>query len=650
MVSKRKLWKIQALSYLKNKGIFIYQYAGMGGMERAQASHVAEANAMGRPRRPRHRTEQAMAELVDSAVSSRIQGRVENVRVVLDYAGGEISVEDDGYGMGIAELERTWAPGGAGEGAGGQGTGPRGASMALGRRVRVVTQGRGSGRRLAMECGERRRGGAGPGRHGAVAVAGSPRRGGHGTSVTISGLRVPLYPAQATKFRERFGRRYGSHIKRNDIRITVNGRLCAPTEPEVEEGSKRMLKVGLPAKNIGVHGWVALLKRRASGGDYGIHLHSRGMLISPYAKFGFEAHPGMARLVGSVTLDNVPLNASGTGFLTDSDGYREAERAFMADPAVKSMAVRSAGRARRNHEAETVLNPPDYPKRRKLARLGEAESRRLLDSMGTEAIASDWGLGVRLEDGGVGLYRVEVRDGAREIIVNKRSDVFLAFRNPLHLLVMIQAEVEAFPDDPGLGSFVSMRNGMWENRIGNLVGTRPMTGRLRNKHLLDQELHGLCDHILENHGARFQFTALSTLAEFMNNAHRKVAYTIYAERRTGGALRDVVSRHGKYSVLLDPTHSQLSTAFGMAGNTGMIVIREHAHVQDSIVAPFEKAWVDLFVETTKKGLSHFRMELEMVETLVSLDMVAKGRILAWARRRRIEGAVRDYLEVQHSDS
>lgn len=619
-------------------------------MERAQADHVSNMIAVGRPRRPRHRTEQAMADLVDSAVSSRIQGRVENVRVVLDYAGGEISVEDDGSGMGIADLERTWAPGGAVGGAGGPWTGARGASMALGRRVRVVTQSKDSGQRLVMECGERRRRGAGHGRHGAVAIADSPSRGRHGTSVIISDLRVPLYPAQATKFRERFGRRYGSHIKKNSIRISVNGRLCAPTEPEVEEGTKRMLKVDLPAKNIGIHGWVALLKRRASGGDYGIHLHSRGMLISPYAKFGFRAHPSMARSIGSVTLDNVPLNASGTGFLTDSDEYREAERAFMDDPAVKSMASRSAGRVRRNYEVETVLNPPDYPKRRKLAKLGEAESQRLLDSMGTKPIASDWGLNVRLEDGKAGLYRVEVHDGAREIIVNKKSDVFRAFRNPLHLLVMIQAEVEAFPDDPGLDGAVSMRNGMWENRIGNLVGTRPGTGRLRNKHLLGQELYGLCDHILENHMARFQFTALSTLAEFMNNAHRKVAYTVYVEKQAGRPMQDVVSQYGKYSVLLNPTHSQLSTAFGMAGNTNMIVIREHAHIQDSIVAPFEKAWVDLFVETTKKGMSHFRIELEMVETLVSLDMVAKDRILAWARRRRIEGAVREYLEVQHSDS
>jgi len=619
-------------------------------MVRAPTNHAQGKSPTRQPRDSKYRTEQAIAELVDSSISSRIQGRLENINVVLDYASREISVVDDGSGMGIADLERAWAPGGAGEEPGRQGIGTRGACMALGRRVRITTQGKSSGQRLVIECEERRRGNANHSWQDMMTISDSPNKDGHGTSVIISGLRVPIYPAQATKFRERFGKRYGSHIKKNNIRMSVNGRLCVPTEPEVEEGTKSILKVDLPAKNIRIHGWVALLKKRSTDGDYGVHLHSRGMLISPYAKFGIRAHPSMARSIGSVTLENVPLNLSNTKFLTKSEEYREAEKAFMGEPAVKLMVKRSSGHASRNYDIETVLNPPDYPKRRKLAKLSEAESQKLLDKMGTEPITSDWGLNVRLENGGTGLYRVEIRDGVREIIVNKKSDVFRAFRNPLHLLVMIQAEVEAFPADPSLGGFVNMRNGMWESRIGNLVGTRPETGRLRNKHLLDQELCGLCDHILENHRARFQFTALSTLAEFMNNAHRTVAYTVYAEKRTGKLLQRVVSQYGKYAVLLDPTHLQLSTAFGMKGNTNMIVIREYANVQDSIVAPFEKAWVDLFVETTKKGMPHFRIELEMVETLVGLGMVTKDRILSWARRRKIESAVSEYLEVQHSDS
>ena len=168
--------------------------------------------------------------------------------------------------------------------------------------------------------------------------------------------------------------------------------------------------------------------------------------------------------------------------------------------------------------------------------------------------------------------------------------------------------------------------------------------------MLVGELRGLCDHIVKKHHRRFQFTALSTLATYLNQTYRKIAYTVYTVKGSGDSLESVIRNHGEFATILDPTYPQLATAFDVVENKDIVVIREYASIPKSVVAAFDKSWVDLFVEATKKGMRIYEMELEMVEALLNLDMVTEDRLLAWAKRRKVNVEVEKYLEVQHSDS
>lgn len=600
-----------------------------------------------------YKTEEAIAELVDNAIDARVDGRAGSVEVLL-RGPREIAIRDDGRGMDLAGLERAWRLGaGSGESAGriGRfGIGLKSATSALGRHVRIATKAAGSEHELVLEYDEDR---WMEDRDAGWENVGVERRaaevGSHGTEVRVSSLRRYMNPERMTRVRKWFGVRYGPFIKNGEIRLSVDGKECVAREPEIEAGTKRKIDI-TTLDDLSIRGWVALLKKRSIKGDYGVHLYSKGRLIKPYAKFGIPTHPTAAKFIGSVVLENVPVNVFKTEFFTQHGSYEAAKNAFKADPAVKETLKRAANRSPHAIQVKNILNPPDYPKKVRLPRLGEAEAENLLESIGTDVIETDYGPNIRLEDGGSGLYRIENKGHGEVVVVNRQSDVFRAFRNPLHLLVMIQAEADLFSGDPQASGSVAVRNGRWERRISNLVNVRPKNPSLRNEDMLMSDLRDLCSHLVKKYRRRFQFTALSTLAEHLNQVYRKVAYTVYTTKGGGGHLVDEIRKHGEFAPILNPAYPQLRTAFDMVERKDIVVIREFASIPKSFVATFDKAWVDLFVEVTKKGMKQYNVELEMVEALLNLEMVTEDRLLAWAKRRNVAERVKEYLAVQHSDS
>jgi len=622
-------------------------------MERLSVDATPDKSLMVKLGRVGYKTEEAIAELVDNAIDARIDSRVGSVEV-LRRGPREIAVLDDGRGMDIAGLERAWRLGsGSGESdsrIGRFGIGLKSATSALGKHVKIVTKVAESEHELVLEHDEDRWINDKRSRWENVAVERRRAEAGrHGTEVCVSSLRMYTDMVQMARLRNWFGVRYGPFISRGEIRLSVDGKACVAKEPEIEGGTKKEIDIRT-LDGISIHGWVALLKKRSIKGDYGVHLYSKGRLIKPYAKFGIPTHPTAAKFVGSVALEGVSVNVFKSRFFTQHGSYEAAENAFKADPAVRETLKSAAKRSPHAVQVKKILNPPDYPKKVRLPRLGEAEASRLLEGIGTEVIETDYGPNIRLEDGGSGLYRMEEKGNGREIVVNRQSEVFRAFRNPLHLLVMIHAEADLFSGDPQTRRNVEVRNGRWERRISNLVNARPKNPSLRNEDMLVADLRELCGHLVKKYHQRFQFTALSTLATYLNQVYRKVAYTVYTVKGSGEHLVDKIQNHGGFAPILDPTYPQLATAFRMVENKDIVVIREYASIPKSIVATFDKSWVDLFVEATSKGMLQYKMELEMVEGLLNMEMVTEDKLLAWAKRRNVAERVKEYLAVQHSVS
>ena len=276
-----------------------------------------------------YRTEQAVSELVDNAIDARLPDEAERINVVLDFVNRTITVSDDGRGMTLKGLQRgltiALASDRAQPGAdlGAFGMGLKSACSALGKSFTIVTSTDRSKSEYVAEYDEdawlrdRTRD------WGSFEVQSRPRTGAHrGTSVTVSRLNVPLYPNQTTAFKRIFGIRYGAYLRSGQVRLYVNSRQCLASDPDVEDGSRRDLEIPLPSGGI-VRGWVGLLKRRSVKGDYGLHLYRNGRLIRAFDKFGMRMHPEVAKVVGELHLDRVPVNFCKSGFLTESAEYAE---------------------------------------------------------------------------------------------------------------------------------------------------------------------------------------------------------------------------------------------------------------------------------------------------------------------------------------
>ena len=205
----------------------------------------------------------------------------------------------------------------------------------------------------------------------------------HGTRIAITGLRVPLYATQTTLFKRRLGERYGEYMRQGHADIRINRVKCEAVSPDMADGSVRHFALETSAGRIPA--WIGLLRRRSVVGSYGIDLYYRDRLIRMHSRFGIRDHPSVAKIVGRVSLDHVPLNFYKTGFITDSVEYAEAEQAFRAHPAVLDTVKGLGGRAGAGGEA--LCHVYDYMLGRRsepgagAARLGRAASVSLLDSL-----------------------------------------------------------------------------------------------------------------------------------------------------------------------------------------------------------------------------------------------------------------------------
>ena len=606
-----------------------------------------------------YRTYEALSELVDNSIDARMSELV-NIHVVLDYARQVVSVADDGMGMALPELrdamtiakETAYPPG---KKLGLFGLGMKTACSFLGRSFTIVTSKPDTSVEYVVEYDEDSWEQGPEAQWKSFPYSKRPKndRSRHGTTVTITKTKIPLYAEQTTRFKARFGERYAAYLKQKQAKITINNVDCKSVSPQLAKNTMRRFKVNTPAGPV--KAWVGLLKRRSVVGSYGINLYYGDRLIKMHTKFGIRDHPQIAKVVGGISLDHVPVNFYKTGFIVESREYKETEDAFRAHPALKEIVQKSVQTLHQAVDTSAIYgyltgrtsDPPGIS-----ARPGRAESRELLNSLTPfEFLVGGRRVAIRYDDSEGELYTLSRKGTGLEVTINKDSPVFAAAKNPLYMVALAVAEakiVAAGGKSPK--SFLEERNKAIAYLMDGWVqlgGKPPAATSGPVEYRLSRNLDDLHKHLDIYYPFKFAFSGLSTLAHYTHNALATPFYSLYTEKGQGRNLAEaVVGCNDSYAPLLNPVGDDLDMFFELTRTKNVIVVREYAPREIAgPLAPPARAWADLFRE-----VSRYRMPLMSEDLLATLEELRDRQLLdkddleAVLRRRGKRGDAQNILE------
>lgn len=145
----------------------------------------------------------------------------------------------------------------------------------------------------------------------------------HGTIVKVKDLRIKT-GNKINRLRADLGRRFAPFIDQRVVEIKVNNKKCKAMLPKIIPKTKEGIVV--KTKYGVITGWVALLKSSSQGGKYGFRTFRNGRMITYNDKFGFSPHPTLARIVGELHLNYVPVTTDKRGWEVESEEYIDAER------------------------------------------------------------------------------------------------------------------------------------------------------------------------------------------------------------------------------------------------------------------------------------------------------------------------------------
>jgi len=143
-----------------------------------------------------------------------------------------------------------------------------------------------------------------------------------GTIIELTNLNVRTSD-KITSLRNKIGKRFAPHLKRN-VKIYVNGILCKAKERQLIKGSKTDFSVTL-SNGEKVWGWVGLLKASSQKHEYGFNTFRYDRMITQNDKIGFSPHSSVARVVGELHLDPIPVTVNKRGWEVTSPLFEEAE-------------------------------------------------------------------------------------------------------------------------------------------------------------------------------------------------------------------------------------------------------------------------------------------------------------------------------------
>ena len=628
----------------------------------AQASGVGNAQDKPLPSKPssRRSTYEALSELVDNSIDARSKGEVD-IQITLDYAAKTIQVRDDGVGMSQGELRSAMAAARATPSAprapGTTGLGMRAACSLLGSSFSVATSKAGSPQEYVAEYdGGRREQGRTPGRPASLfATRKKDDPAEHGTHILVTALKVPLYAEQTTLFKKRLGERHCDYIGEGRATIRINSVDCRPVYPNIADWSVRHFE--LKVRSGKTDGWIGLMKRRPAAGNRGIDLYHRGRLVQMHSRFGMRDNPSVAKMVGRVSLDHVPMNSRRTRFEEDSAEYLEAERAFKEHPVVAET-MRNYGRnagagdADFEHFYDYLLGRRDDPAKID-PRLGRLASKALLDSMprlktfvGGRAVTVEYA-----DAGGPPYERHEEAEGAGvRYVINKASPIFGVVKNPLYVVALAVADLRASAAAPGTSQPATDAHAVWAYMVDGLASGKAAGGEAAsppaNEYSLSRNLTKLLAVLKNCYFDKFEFTGLSTLALYTHNALASPVYSLYTEREHGEYLRDIIMEHAAgYVPLLEPDGRDVDMWRHASGDKRLVAVREYSiNELSGPVAPPAKAWMDLVREVRLHHMPYMEEDLvSILEKLKDRGMLALRDLDVIARRRKSRHA-RDLIE------
>ncbi len=610
-----------------------------------------------------YRTVDAISELLDNSIDARVSNQTERVDVVFDYGGKVISVSDDGLGMNLEELKNglTIAKGTKFEKGtlGKFGLGMKSACSTLGKEFTITTSKSDSNSEFFIHYDEEKWLDDSSSTWKNFEIETSKKtHPWHGTTIKITKLNVPLYPNQAITLRKNLGIRYEPYMTSNQVSLYVNTRECEPLKILIQEKSKKEFNMKL-ANNHYLRGWIGLLEKRSISGDYGIHLYKNNRLIKAFDKFGIRNHPEVAKIMGKLHLDHVPVNFHKTGFIEDSLEYTEALHAFKTDPDVVAVLRSSISKAPPTSSIQSVLNyfVNDKTKGKIKTRMSNTNSKILLNKAdsyniqyGVKKIEFDFENGNDDE-----LYHIERMPNGAKIKINRKSPIFTIIGNPLFLIGLIELEVKTIIDDPAkYRDFLRERNASWNKFVQDwsekqekITKRKPPRVIPLPNYSLVGDLGELCEFLKEKFEFNFQFTALSTLAPYLQNAYNKMIYNVETIRNTGQNLHDLITDYAgiEFTVLLTPKTGEIQKALEYSEKKNFIVIREYSNVSKDIWAPPDKAWLDLFREI-KRGPYYIRGDetANILDYLLENNLTTLNRLETTARHKNMINDLRKYLD------
>lgn len=266
---------------------------------------------------------QAISELVDNSIDARPEGRT--LLVKIELGRDHIQVLDDGIGMNQREaaaclkLAYSEKQGKLGE----FGLGLKTACLSLGKRFKIWSTTESCSESYLIEFDEDRW--SDPSALWTnyplkVLQKRSPES--HGTTVKVDRLKVKLL-GRTTNLRETLATRFAPFILSGEVQIEVNRKVCKPTEPILTEEGKTAFEFRVNGKRV--HGWHGLLREGSQRGLYGFNTFRRGRLITAFTKIGFDEHPTMARIVGDIHMDDVPVTHNKREWMVESPEYIAVE-------------------------------------------------------------------------------------------------------------------------------------------------------------------------------------------------------------------------------------------------------------------------------------------------------------------------------------
>ena len=609
-----------------------------------------------------YRTVEALSELLDNSIDARISGKIERIDVVLDYGGKVISVSDDGIGMNLEELQNglTIAKRTKLEKAklGKFGLGMKSACSTLGKAFTITTAKDNSNLEYFIHYDEEEwlKDSSRTWKNFEIETR-KKSRPWHGTTIRITKLNVPLYPNQTTTLRKNFGIRYAAYMKSKQVSLYINTRECKPSEILIQEGSKKELNIELTNDRY-LRGWVGLLEKRSIKGEYGIHLYKNNRLIKTFDKFGIRSHPEVAKIVGELHLDHVPVNFHKTGFIEESLEYKEVLEEFRTNPTVVEVLRSSISKTPSTTSIQSVLNyfVNNETSVKIKTRMSNTNSKILLNKAdsfdvqyGSKNIIFDFENGSDDE-----LYHIERIPEGYKIKINRKSPVFRIIGNPLFLIGLIELEVKTIINEPEkYGEFLRERNTAWNKFVKDWSEKQEKIAKRKPQRVIPLPNYSLVDELGELHEFlkekfefNFQFTALSTLTPYLQNAYNKMIYNVDTVRNTGQHLYDLIIDYGgmEFTVLLNPKTEDIKKALEYSEKTKYIVIREHFTVSKDTWAPPDKAWLDLFLEMKRGQYYICGDELATIlDYLLENNLTNQDRLETLARHKNVLNDLQRYF-------